>query len=228
MKAPIVSSAAPVLLVGGGPTDPDALRAALDDCPVRVAADSGALALLAMDVIPDAVIGDMDSLPDLGLARMPARLVHRIAEQDSTDFDKALRNIDAPLVFAHGFLGARLDHQLAVLSVLARRPERRCILVGRPDVAVLAPPALALDLQAGTRVSLFPMARVTGQSEGLRWPIDGLVLAPDGVIGTSNEVSGPVRLEFDAPGMVLILPATELPALQAALGDQTLGWPARV
>ncbi|MGR3494351.1 thiamine diphosphokinase [Citreimonas sp.] len=227
MKTPIVTSEAPVLLVGGGPCDPEALRADAAACPVRVAADSGAGALLGIGVPPDAVIGDMDSLSEIDRAQLPARVLHPIAEQESTDFDKALRNIDAPLVIAHGFLGARLDHQLAALTVLARRPARRCVLVGRHDVAVLAPPALALDLPAGTRVSLFPMAPVTGRSTGLRWPIDGLRFSPDAVIGTSNEALGRVELALDGPGMVLILPVAHLAALRSALDAQPAGWPAR-
>ena len=227
MKTPVVTSPKPVLLVGGGPCDPEALRAALAVCPVRVAADSGASHLLAMDATPNAVIGDMESLSELAKAWLPADVLHPIAEQDSTDFDKALRNIDAPLVIAHGFLGARLDHQLAALTVLARRPERRCLLVGRHDVAVLAPPALALDLPAGTRVSLYPMAPLTGRSSGLRWPIDGLTLAPDDLVGTSNEAVGPVRLCFGKPGMVLILPLDQLSELLLALEAHPAGWSAR-
>jgi thiamine pyrophosphokinase len=227
MKPSIVQTRAPVLLVGGGETDPDQLAAALALCPVRVAADSGAGALLAHGVVPDAVIGDMDSIEARHRARLPAVALHPITEQDSTDFDKALRNIDAPLVIAHGFLGARLDHQLAALSVLARRAERRCVLVGPVDAVVIVPPAMSLEVPAGTRISLFPMGRVTGRSRGLRWPIDGLAFAPDAVVGTSNEALGPVTLAMDGPGMALILPVAHLDALLAALAAQPEGWPAR-
>ena len=41
------------------------------------------------------------------------------------------------------------------------------------------------------------MGEVTGESQGLRWPLQGLDFAPGGVIGTSNEVSSArVRLRF--------------------------------
>ena len=58
---------------------------------------------------------------------------------------------------------------------------------------------------------------VTGRSAGLRWPIEGLHLAPDGRIGTSNEALGPVHLEFDAPGMLVILPRAALAVATAFL-----------
>ena len=45
-------------------------------------------------------------------------------------------------------------------------------------------------------------------SEGLRWPVArARASAPDGRIGTSNlALGGPVRLGFDAPRMLVILP----------------------
>ena len=45
-------------------------------------------------------------------------------------------------------------------------------------------------------------------SEGLRWPVAGLAFDPMGRIGTSNAATGgPVRVGFDAPRMLVILPA---------------------
>jgi thiamine pyrophosphokinase len=82
------------------------------------------------------------------------------------------------------------------------------VLVGGDDLCFLCPAELAIDLPAGTRVSLFPMGPVRGRSEGLLWPVDGLAFDPTGRIGTSNAATGgPVRLAFDAPRMLVILPA---------------------
>lgn len=207
MKVKIVQSESPVLLVGGGECDDAWLQAALQAVSHVVAADGGAEHLVAMGVVPDAVIGDMDSLSDALRASLPGHLVHPVTEQDSTDFDKCLRHISAPLILGYGFLGARVDHQMAAMTVLVRRAAQRCVLVGQHDVICCCPPVIALDrLPPGTRVSLFPMAEVTGRSAGLRWPIDGLRFAPAGITGTSNVSVGPVRLEVDRPGMLLILP----------------------
>ncbi len=227
MKRRIVYHDGPVLLVGGGACPDPVLKSALTKADCIVAADSGAGRVLALGRMPDAVIGDLDSLAPEDLARLPAERVHHIAEQDSTDFDKALRHIEAPLVLGYGFLGARLDHQLAAMTVLALRPERRCILVGDEDVAFICPPRLALDLAHGTRVSLYPLGPVTGRSDGLVWPLDGLVFAPDGRIGTSNAATGPVRLDMDGPSMLLILPVACLDGVMAALAEADATWPAR-
>lgn len=227
MKRQIVQSHAPVVLVGGGACPNDPLRAALSEGGAVVAADGGALRLLDLGVMPDAVFGDMDSLPPAVQARLAPGVLRPIAEQDSTDFDKCLRHIAAPLVLAHGFLGARVDHELAAMTVLARHPDRRCILVGEADVITLCPPRLGLTLPQGARVSLFPLGPVAGRSEGLRWPIDDLAFTPWEVIGTSNEATGPVLLEMDAPLMLLILPLNCLPSLRAGLAAAPETWPAR-
>ena len=92
--------------------------------------------------------------------------------------------------------------------------------MGEADLLFHAPPRLALDLPQGGRLSLFPMATVTGQSEGLRWPIGGIVFSPAGRIGTSNEVTGPVQLAFDGPGMIVITPREALDRVSVALSGE--------
>ncbi|SMX43356.1 thiamine diphosphokinase [Maliponia aquimaris] len=227
MNSKIVQSDAPVLLVGGGAAEPAVLAAAVRAAETVVAADGGAARVLALGRMPDAVYGDMDSLAPEIQERLAPGVLRPVDEQDSTDFDKCLRHIAAPVVLGHGFLGDRLDHQLAAMTVLCLRPERRCVLVGAEDVVMLCPPEIALALAPGTRLSLFPMGPVTARSQGLRWPLDGLAFRPAGVIGTSNEVTGPLRLWMDAPVMLLILPVACLSELLAALAAAPGAWPAR-
>jgi thiamine pyrophosphokinase len=210
---PIVQSSLGVTLVGGGPLSRATLTRSLAHAPRLVAADGGADRVLRFGQRPEAVIGDLDSISDAARVALGGA-VHLIPDQDTTDFDKALRNIAAPFVLGLGFSGARLDHGLAVLNALVRHPDRRCLILGQGDVTFLAPPQIALALPVGSRLSLFPMRAVSGRSQGLRWPIDGLAFAPDGIIGTSNEVvAGLVSMTFDAPGMLVILPERSLPAV---------------
>lgn len=217
MNQVIVDSLEGVTLAGGGPISAAQLARAQRFAPRIVGADGGADRLLRLGVEPEAVIGDFDSISAAARQRLAGRLFP-IAEQESTDFDKALRSIKAPFVLGLGFAGARVDHGLAVLSSLVRHADRHCFILGPQDVTFLAPADLALDLPMGSRLSLFPMGAVHGSSEGLRWPIDGLDFAPDAMIGTSNAVTGPVRLRFDAPKMLVILPVRSLPAVLRGFG----------
>ena len=226
---PIVRSFEPIALVGGGEIGPDDLNLMLIRAKTVVAADGGAAPLVESGHIPDAVIGDFDSLHSRYKDMIPADRLYPIREQNSTDFDKALRSIDAPLILGAGFLGGRLDHQLAVLNALVRRQDRPCILIGETEVVFHAPPRISFRLTAGDLVSLFPFQRVTGSSKGLGWPIDDLVLEPGGQVGTSNRALSELELAVDGPGLLVMVPRYALDSvMQAFLSEQTGRWPARV
>jgi thiamine pyrophosphokinase len=225
----LFKSKKPIALVGGGPCSIEDLTLAGRLTYSFVAADGGADTLLAEGFQPQAVIGDLDSIGDQARSQIPNSAQFLITEQDSTDFEKCLQYISAPLILGLGFAGGRIDHQMAAFHALLRYRHMRCILLGSEDVVFLAPPKLALDLPSETRLSLFPMGPVAGHSEGLAWPIDGLNLAPDGKIGTSNWTIGPVRLKFSGAQMLVILPRRCLePALFAlmALAAPVDLWPA--
>ncbi|MDA7964293.1 thiamine diphosphokinase [Ruegeria sp.] len=227
-KGPIVEAEEPIALFGGGYIGDEDTNLVLRRVNRVVAADGGAAALIDSGHMPEAVIGDFDSLAPGYRARIPAERLFPVREQDSTDFDKALRHIAAPLVIGVGFLGARLDHQLAVLNALVRLQDRPCVLLGAHEVIFHAPPQIAFSVEAGQTVSLFPLSPVTGRSKGLEWPIDGLELAPDGRVGTSNRAVSEVELQVDGPGLLVMAPRAALdPVIRAFLSGRTGRWPAR-
>ena len=217
MNDQIVQSTSGVTLAGGAGFSVKLLELARSWAPRVVAADGGADRLLRLGVEPEAVIGDLDSISNAAQVRLAGRLFP-IREQVTTDIDEALRSVQAPFVLGIGFSGARLDHGLAVLNGLVRHADRRCLLLSGQDVVFLAPREMALTLPLGSRLSLFPMGEVEGTSEGLRWPLDGLRFAPGGLIGTSNQVVGPVRLRFNADRMLVILPRSAMAAALDAFG----------
>ena len=214
----IVETIENVTLVGAGPLNKGILADAVRFAPYLVAADGGAEMAQKYGKTPKKVIGDLDSIDRAILAEFPAGTVHRIDEQDSTDFDKCLRNITAPLIVGVGFIGGRVDHQLAAFHSIMRYRDKPCVLVGPEDVVFHLNGTLKLDLEPGTRLSLFPLARVSGKSTGLEWPIDGLKFAPGELIGTSNcSTGGRVVLEMDGPGMLVVVPRVALARVVGAL-----------
>ncbi|SFA94817.1 thiamine diphosphokinase [Poseidonocella pacifica] len=223
-EPPFVESRKPLTLVGGGHVTDEDFVLSLGVAPEVVAADGGTRACLVRGILPRAVIGDMDSILPEDRAALAPGTIHELAEQDTTDFDKVLRSVSAPLFIGVGFLGARLDHELASLGVLLRHPDKKCILLGSHDVIFTCPARIDLQLPIGNRFSLFPFGSVMGRSEGLRWPIDGLRFNPLGQLGTSNEVTGPVILEMDGPQMLVILPRDALAEAVNAL-KRAPAWP---
>ena len=228
MNPPIVSCKAPVGLIGGGPVPPKDLETVISVTDRLVAADGGAAAVVAFGAEPDAVIGDFDSLPAAVKAAIPADRLHHIAEQDSTDFDKALRSIEAPVVVAAGVMGGRLDHQLAVLHGLVAHPDRPCIVLNEDEIAFHLPRSLSLPTRANEVISLMPLTQVTGTSTGLQWGIEGLSFDPTRFIGTSNNALGPITLQMHGPGMLGIFPRRLLTAAIEALTQlpPAARWPA--
>lgn len=209
-----------VTLLGGGELTPATVSELLRRAPILVACDGAARHALGLGHVPRLVVGDMDSLDDETRAGFDPATLIEITEQETTDFEKALLHIEAPVILGVGFTGGRLDHELACYNALVRHPDKRCILVGGEDICFHAPARVSLDLAPGTRVSLFPMAEVGVTASGLEWPLDGLRLAPWGRVGTSNRaVAGPVEITPDATGLLVILPRAALDAAIAAISS---------
>lgn len=177
-----------LVIVGGGVLDDALLHQLVSAGAGVVAADGGADACAAAGVTPDAIIGDMDSLDDIETWRGRTRMVE-INEQNSTDFEKCLYSTKAPLTIAMGMTGKRLDHTLAALDAVARyAKERHILLVDETDVALGVSGGFSFDAAPRDRVSIHPLHSVRFEkSTGLKYPLDGIALAPGVQTGTSNE-----------------------------------------
>lgn len=215
----IVHSAQGATILGAGTALNHQLTQAREFAPFLVAADGGAEMALANGVLPDAVIGDMDSLATLK-DTIPAARIHHIPEQETTDFEKCLYSLSIPFAIAIGVTGDRVDHSFASLNALTKYRSYPVVVISGRDLIFLAPRNLRLNLPVGTRLSLCPMGAVRAKSTGLEYPVDGIDFAPDGRIGTSNRVTEQqVALEFDQDNMLVMLPDNFLrPVLTSLTG----------
>ena len=175
----------PVVLVGGADADVNLLKQ-FAHLPL-VAADGGANHLRHNSLVPQAVIGDLDSVTDKDHWQSVSKVIE-LKEQDTTDFEKCLYSVDAPLFIAIGFTGNRLDHTLATLHVMQKLHQtKRVVLVSDDDVACVCSEKVQVGLPVGTRVSIYPLNRIAFESSnGLLYPLNGLVMQPGEMIGTSN------------------------------------------
>ena len=186
-----------LVIVGGGAVDGELLSELYLKGGHLVGADAGADVIAAAGLMPEVIVGDFDSLaaPMSWLGR--TRLM-QIAEQDSTDFEKALYSTSAPVTVAMGMTGRRFDHTLAALDALAPRADKRpIILVDEEDIAVALTGKFSFTVLPGERVSVVPLVPLRFRhSEGLKYPLDGLKLAMGERIGTSNSATdGPFTIE---------------------------------
>lgn len=209
-----------LIIVGGGAVDAELLRELYASGGRLVGADGGADQIVTAGLRPELIVGDFDSLKDpfgwLGKTRLM-----QIAEQETTDFEKALYSTRAPLTVALGMTGRRFDHTLAALDVVTRyASKRKIILVDEEDVAIALTDRFSFEVAEGERVSIHPLAPITfWTSDGLKYPLDAVKLAPGVRTGTSNEaLTGPFTITpeegIHAP-YLLVLPRVYLSGLVA-------------
>lgn len=225
MNPIIVSKNEPITLVGGAEISSELFFLAQRFARRIIAADGGAAAVLGFGAVPEVIIGDLDSVSRTDLAKLRSDQIISVSEQDSTDFDKVLQRVDAPLFLGVGFLGSRVDHELAALSTLMRFAHKKIILVGDQDIIFVLPSKFSMNLRPDERVSLFPMRETSVKSRGLYWPTDGLTFHPMSQIGTSNKATGPIELTTEEVGMLVILPKDYLSGAIDAL-DTAPNWSA--
>lgn len=179
-----------LVIVGGGAVDLALLARLYAEGAAIIAADGGAHACRSAGIMPEAIVGDMDSL-DSGEKWPADTRIIALDEQDTTDFEKCLYMTEAPLTLALGMTGGRFDHTLASLDVVARyASHRHVILVDAVDVALALCGGISFAVAAGDRVSVHPLQSVRFEtSVGLKYPLDGLTLAPGVKTGTSNQAT---------------------------------------
>lgn len=222
MNSLIVSSPKAITLIGGAQVSQSILSEALKYGENVVCADGGADTALWACLNPVAVIGDMDSASEAAKDAY-GDVLHPIPEQNSTDFDKCLRNIEAPLIIGVGFLGDRVDHMLACLHVLLKYRDKPVVLLGDHDVVFIAPSHIRLTLPVGSRLSLMPLPGARVDTRGLRWEVKDGAMSLTQFIGTSNEVAAPVVELRAMGGLGVILPPEALGAVIDALTDAARG-----
>ena len=200
-----------LLVVGGADFSEGLFQEVYDSKIPIIAADGGANILAEYNISPELIIGDLDSLSQQKVHNIDNQKIIKIADQNTTDLEKVLIHTTSSLTIGIGFLGSRIDHELAALSALVKFPHKKIILVGEKDIILLVPPSFSLSSFDGMRVSLYPLDSVKVQSGGLKWSTEGLTMKPTDQIGTSNNAIGKIiHLAPSAPKLLLILSRTLL------------------
>ena len=165
--------------------------ARLADC--IIAADGGANGARKMGIVPDLIIGDLDSITTASRRFFASTPVIRVARQDNTDMEKALDHILskslAQEVLIVGATGHRLDHTLGNLVVLSHYAHRLLVIAcGDGWHAFPVRTGERIHASIGTTVSLIPFSDCRGVTlRGLKYPLRNAPLRA-GQIAVSNVV----------------------------------------
>lgn len=175
-------------------------KAILDADRYIIAADGGSRHLQEMDLIPDMLVGDLDSIqPDYlkSLNAAKVEIKQYPVAKDLTDLEIAIqqtKDLNPEQIVIVGGMGGRFDHALANVLLLAKytQPELSVMMDdGSVQIMVIKEKQVIYG-KAGNLVSLIPIDEsVTGISTtGLAYPLQDAVLALGESRGISNVMLG--------------------------------------
>ena len=209
------------VIAGGSIGNKDFLRSQIDRFgpDELVCADGGACHVLALDLTPQVIIGDMDSLPPEILQRCEergSRIIRYPQAKRATDTQLALEyacRSHPGEIRIYGALGGRIDHALANISLLlpaARRGLTTKLVDEWCEIAVITQ-TTSIGGIAGQTISLFPVsALVQGiELEGFEYPLSGETMEIGVPYGISNRLQkdrGVITIES---GCLLVVQYTQ-------------------
>ena len=211
-----------VVLIGGLVNPTSALRAALRDAAVVIAADSGLAHAGPLGLRPDLLVGDLDSVSAAVRSRYPGLpTIEYPRDKDALDVELALneaRARGAERIALIGGLRGRLDQALANLLIVQGRHALGGQLSIDDGVSAVLPlregEQRQLNLASGTPFSLLPLdasAEVT--LTGADYRLDKALLERSLGRGVSNVARGPLSLTLHRGALLVISDAPSSPAL---------------
>ena len=179
-----------------------------------ICADGGYDHAAAAGIVPDMLIGDLDSIT---LPNDPAvKTLIFPSEKDDTDtgiclqtaLDKGYRDI-----MIIGGLGGRLDHTMSNIQLIAGKchlADRIIIKDKTNSCTALNNSSITLPRVENQYVSVFPMTECRGVYEsGVKYPLNDYHLPIGSTIGTSNEITEEYGTFSVTDGIMLVITSEE-------------------
>ena len=174
-----------------------------------VCCDGSAENLIKAGYIPDAIVGDMDSLNESIAGRFQDRIFSN-SNQETNDLTKSVEWCDErgfrDLVIV-GATGKREDHTIGNISLLAEYIRNASVkIVTDTGILMALTKSSGVSSFPGQQVSIFsidPCTEVT--SEGLKYPLEGKKLT-NWWVATLNEAEGEsFALKFTGGPLIIYL-----------------------
>ena len=181
-----------------------------------ICADGGANSAYSLGIIPDAIIGDMDSISKRVLAHYKKKKKTGIIiddDQDKTDLELAISFslLQKPNeIFVLGAIGSRADYNWAnILSLLMIPDSIKTTLINENNEINIVRKRVQINGKKGDTVSVIPLTAVKGLSyAGLKWGVKGKDI-PFGWIGVSNVMTGKKATVSLRSGKALVIKVTK-------------------
>ena len=187
-----------VIIVSNGSFNINVLEKIRLDTDFLICADGGANHLYKSNVLPDMIVGDLDSLieealdyykkADVSFHKFPSR-------KDNTDTELAVDfaiDTGATEIVLLGSTGTRLDHTLANIMILLKllKMNIKAKIIDEHNEIYIMDSEIEIEKEEDTFVSFLPIFKsCTGVTmEGFKYPTDNLDFDLGSTMGVSNEV----------------------------------------
>lgn len=205
-----------VIVAGGSFPRKEYPKYLLEKADIVICCDGALATLERHGIVPDAVVGDLDSVCRRALARFGGKVV-KCDDQETNDLTKAFNYLisnfkDIEYIYIIGATGLREDHSIANLSLLmeyqAACSERdiKLEMVSDHSTAFAVNDSCTVDVGKGRSVSIFsPDNTLRIHSEGLQWPTDNVVFDNWWKASLNRASEDRISLEFNHTSKVLII-----------------------
>lgn len=203
------------IIISSGNLNLDILRELKSDKDMIICADGGAKHLYESEIVPDMIVGDLDSLDEKFIKyyeNLNVKFYRYSSEKDYTDtelaVEYAIEEGNTELILL-GSTGTRLDHTLANIMLLYKLLNRniKAKIVDENNEISIVKDSINIEREANTYVSLLPIfGDCMGVSmSGFKYPTDNLNFELGSTMGISNEVSCKVGTIDIASGVSVVI-----------------------
>ena len=190
-----------VLADGDYPKKGTLARKLLMEVPYVVCCDNAGAMLVRHGRIPDAIVGDGDSL-STSMKRTLASIWYKVSEQETNDLSKAMRFLlvrRMKKVAIVGATGKREDHTLGNISLLIDYMHMDFDVRMYTNTGVFIPcmDDNTIEVDEGKSVSIFSFGAKDMKSDGLKYPLHDLTNWWQGTLNESVSDKITVRAKGD-------------------------------
>ena len=187
-----------ILANGDFPSAPLPLQV-LEKAPYVVCCDGGANEYIAKGYLPNAIIGDGDSLTEENRTQY-ASLIHHNPDQETNDQTKAVQFLLAQgkkHIAIVGATGKREDHTIGNISLLMEYMRMGVDVCMYTDYGVFIPckDEFVCKCSIGQQISIFNFSAHNMKSKGLAYPIYDFTTWWQGTLNKSTDTSFTIEAE---------------------------------
>jgi thiamine pyrophosphokinase len=168
-----------------------------------ICADGGANSALKMNIVPDVIIGDLDSISKNALREFkPISKIIQLKRQNDTDVEKCLKyaitkKYDETLLL--GATGNRLDHTFCNIGIVLKFfPKIKISLIAEDSFLTAYEGNIEIKTNPGETISIYGISQKTLiTSSGLKYELKNAAL-PFGVKESTSNIAlkNPVKLQI--------------------------------